>query len=111
MAGIGSKSLLIPVDQQIDFKFQEPKADNPVIPEEYQMQHHTEILCGPINMQRCTDLSDHSGCVTLTSPKLFRTKAKTLLVHIKALIDPTKEGVCSSESHTNICIKANYDID
>ena len=94
MTGIGRKPLLIPVDEKIDFRIgREQKADNPVITEEYQKHHNTEILCGPINLQRCMDLSDHSGCVTLTSPKLFRTKAKTLLVHIKALIDPTKEGV------------------
>lgn len=94
MTGIGNKSYLTAVDEKIDFRIgREQKADNPIITEEYQRHHNTEILCGPVNLQRCMDLSDHSGCVTLTSPKLFRTKAKTLLVHIKALIDPTKEGV------------------
>ncbi|XP_016842826.1 baculoviral IAP repeat-containing protein 6 isoform X2 [Nasonia vitripennis] len=102
MTGIGNKSLLIPVDEKIDFKIgREQKADNPIITEEYQRHHNTEILCGPVNLQRCMDLSDHSGCVTLTSPKLFRTKAKTLLVHIKALIEPTKEGA-SSKSRSSL---------
>jgi baculoviral IAP repeat-containing protein 6 len=84
---------LTPVDDRIDFNIgTEQKNENPVITEEYQRQHNTEILCGPIDLHRCMDLSCRSGCVTLTSPKLFRSKARTLLVHIKALIDQ-KDGV------------------
>jgi len=83
----------ISVDERIEFNIgTEQKSENPVITEEYQRQHNTEILCGPIDLHRCVDLSCRSGCVTLTSPKLFRSKAKTLLVHIKALIDQ-KDGV------------------
>lgn len=83
-----------PVDERIDFNIgtDQQKSENPVITEEYQRQHNTEILCGPIDLHRCMDLSCRSGCVTLTSPKLFRSKARTLLVHIKALIDQ-KDGV------------------
>lgn len=99
ITGIGHhhKSPLTPVDERIDFTIgsEQQKGENPVTTDEYLRQHNTEILCGPINLQRCTDLSDHSGCVTLTSPKLFRSKAKTILVHIKALIDPAKDGVSS----------------
>ena len=96
--GIGHhKSPITSVDEKIDFSLgTDSKAENPVVSEEYQRQHNTEILCGPINVQRCMDLSDHSGCVTLTSPKLFRAKSNssfTLLVHIKALVDPVKDGV------------------
>lgn len=81
------------VDERIEFNIgAEQKSENPVITEEYQRQHNTEILCGPIDLHRCVDLSCRSGCVTLTSPKLFRSKARTLLVHIKALIDQ-KDGV------------------
>lgn len=84
----------IPVDERIDFNIEnDQKSENPVITEEYQRQHNTEILCGPIDLHRCMDLSCRSGCVTLTSPKLFRSKARTLLVHIKALVDQTKDGV------------------
>ena len=83
-----------PVDERIDFSLDsEQRGANPVVSEEYQRQHNTEILCGPMNLQRSFDLSENCGCVTLTSPKLLRTKAKTLLVHIKALIDPAKDGV------------------
>lgn len=95
ITGIGHhKSPLTPVDERIDLCIgNEQRGENPVTSDEYLRQHNTEILCGPINLQRCTDLSDHSGCVTLTSPRLFRSKAKTILVHIKALIDPAKDGV------------------
>lgn len=87
---------LTPVDEKIEFHLgnSERKTENPVISEEYQRLQNVEVICGPINLHRCTDLSEKSGCVTLTSPKLFRTKAKTLLVHIKALPESTsKDGV------------------
>jgi len=58
---------------------------NPVTSEDYLRDHNTEILCGPVNLASCLDLSDQSGTVTLTSPKLFRIRGRTLLVHIKAL--------------------------
>ncbi|XP_067212436.1 baculoviral IAP repeat-containing protein 6 isoform X3 [Linepithema humile] len=92
---------LTPVDERIDFNIgAEQKNENPVITEEYQRQHNTEILCGPIDLHRCMDLSCRSGCVTLTSPKLFRSKARTLLVHIKALIDQ-KDGT-SAKTKANV---------
>ncbi|XP_034941309.1 baculoviral IAP repeat-containing protein 6 isoform X2 [Chelonus insularis] len=105
ITGVGHhKSPLTPVDERIHFNLNnEQKGENPITSEEYQRQHNTEILCGPINLKRCMDLSDHSGCVTLTSPKLFRTKARTLLVHIKALIDPAKDGAAAtSKSRGNL---------
>lgn len=91
------------MDEKIDFNIEaDQKNENPVITEEYQRQHNTEILCGPIDLHRCMDLSCRSGCVTLTSPKLFRSKARTLLVHIKAIVDQTKDGV--SNIHRFLCI-------
>ncbi|XP_076225750.1 BIR repeat containing ubiquitin-conjugating enzyme isoform X2 [Nomia melanderi] len=95
------KTPLTSVDERIDFNIgSEQKAENPVVTEEYQRQHNTEILCGPIELHHYMDLTCRSGCVTLTSPKLFRTKARTLLVHIKTLTDPTKDGV-TMKSKTN----------
>uniref|UniRef100_A0A0C9RVJ5 Dual E2 ubiquitin-conjugating enzyme/E3 ubiquitin-protein ligase BIRC6 n=1 Tax=Fopius arisanus TaxID=64838 RepID=A0A0C9RVJ5_9HYME len=108
ITGLGHhKSPLTPVDERIHFNISnDQKGENPIVSEEYQRQHNTEILCGPINLKRCMDLSDHSGCVTLTSPKLFRAKARTLLVHIKALIDPAKDqsgsGASGSKSRINL---------
>ncbi|KAL6430648.1 hypothetical protein ACFW04_006912 [Cataglyphis niger] len=99
---IGHQKVSTPVDEKIDFNIgtDQQKSENPVITEEYQRQHNTEILCGPIDLHRCMDLSCRSGCVTLTSPKLFRSKARTLLVHIKALIDQ-KDGT-STKSKSNL---------
>ncbi|XP_076233643.1 BIR repeat containing ubiquitin-conjugating enzyme [Calliopsis andreniformis] len=99
---IGQKSPLTPVDEIIDFNIgSEQQGENPVVTEEYQRQHNTEILCGPIDLHRCMDLSYRSGYVTLTSPKLFRCKARTILVHIKALVDPTKDNT-TAKSKTNL---------
>lgn len=58
---------------------------NPVITEEFARAHNTEILSGPINLASCLDLTDQSGTVTFSSPKLFKVRGRTLLVHIKAL--------------------------
>lgn len=106
--------LLTPVDERIDFNIgNEQKGENPVVTEEFQRQHNTEILCGPIDLHRSLDLSWRSGCVTLTSPKLFRSKARTLLVHMKALIDPTKDNVstslkCVLKFKYNIHVKCHF---
>lgn len=81
--------------------------ENPVTSEEYLRDHNTEILCGPVNLASCLDLSDQSGIVTLTSPKLFRIRGRTLLVHIKALGEDkevVKEMVsCSCDSDQQLC--------
>lgn len=91
MSRIGP-SKLTSVDDRIDFSIgTDTKNENQSILDEYLQNHNCEILCGPINLQRCMDLSDQYGSVTLTSPKLFSTKVKTLLVHIKAITDPTKD--------------------
>nr|XP_033324348.1 baculoviral IAP repeat-containing protein 6 [Megalopta genalis] len=96
------KMPLTSVDERIDFNIgNEQKTENPVVTEEYQRQHNAEILCGPIELHRYMDLTCRSGCVTLTSPKLFRTKARTLLVHIKTLADPSKDGV-TMKPKTNV---------
>lgn len=76
--------------------------ENPVTSEEYLRDHNTEILCGPVNLASCLDLSDQSGTVTLTSPKLFRIRGRTLLVHIKALGED-KEAVKEM-------VRSSYDI-
>nr|CAD7460369.1 unnamed protein product [Timema tahoe] len=98
-SGIGRKEKVDtapPVDQSVDFNLNMQcdaapllgsKGENPVMCEQYLRDHNTEILCGPVNLSSCLDLSDHSGIITLTSPKLFRIRGRTLLLHIKALVD------------------------
>lgn len=38
------------------------------------------------------DLSEQNGLVMLTSPKLFKTKSRNFLVHIKTMVDANKDG-------------------
>ncbi|KAF5297110.1 hypothetical protein FQA39_LY02690 [Lamprigera yunnana] len=65
-------------------------AGNPVTSHEYLQAHNVDILAGPVDIVSCLDLTEQSGCVTLTSPKLFKTRIRTLLLHIKSVC--TKEN-------------------
>lgn len=38
------------------------------------------------------DLFDQGGLVVLTSPKLFKSKGRNFLLHIKTMADPAKDG-------------------
>ncbi|KAB0803392.1 hypothetical protein PPYR_00362 [Photinus pyralis] len=64
--------------------------DNPVTSHEYLQSQNVDILAGPVDIVSCLDLTEQSGCVTLTSPKLFKSRIRTLLLHIKS--------VCSKEN-------------
>ncbi|KAK5648597.1 hypothetical protein RI129_003489 [Pyrocoelia pectoralis] len=64
--------------------------DNPVTSHEYLQSQNVDILAGPVDIVSCLDLTEQSGCVTLTSPKLFKSCIRTLLLHIKS--------VCSKEN-------------
>ncbi|KAL7288200.1 hypothetical protein TKK_0017750 [Trichogramma kaykai] len=94
------KGLAVQVDEGIDINkyCTDPTSENPDTSEDVGKVANMEILSGPINLKNCMDLSDHSGCITLTSPKLFKTKAKTLIVHIKACNDSLKEGTSKSQT-------------
>ncbi|KAJ8947753.1 hypothetical protein NQ314_008553, partial [Rhamnusium bicolor] len=59
--------------------------DNPVISQEYLRAHNADILAGPINIASHLDLTEQSGIVTLTSPKLYKSKIRNLLLHIRAV--------------------------
>ncbi|KAL9897854.1 dual E2 ubiquitin-conjugating enzyme/E3 ubiquitin-protein ligase BIRC6-like isoform 3-T4 [Glossina fuscipes fuscipes] len=65
--------------------------ENPVLNEEYLQTHNAEILAGPMELSSCMDLGEQSGTVTLTSPKLFKTRTRNFLLHIKTMADPSKE--------------------
>lgn len=54
--------------------------------------HNADILAGPIELASCMDLNEDGGLVTLTSPKLFKTKSRNFLVHIKTMADVSKNG-------------------
>nr|XP_014092668.2 baculoviral IAP repeat-containing protein 6 isoform X3 [Bactrocera oleae] len=82
------------MDDNIDLTFNsyDGNNENPVLSEEYLQTHNAEILAGPIELSSCIDLCDQGGTVTLTSPKLFKTRTRNFLLHIKTMSDPAKEG-------------------
>ncbi|KRT83410.1 hypothetical protein AMK59_4811 [Oryctes borbonicus] len=82
--------------------------DNPVTSQEYLRSHNADILAGPTDIASCLDLSDQSGCVTLTSPKLFKSRNRTLLLHIKAVSSFSRE---ESKPNVSSKSKARSDID
>ncbi|XP_035825485.1 baculoviral IAP repeat-containing protein 6 [Aplysia californica] len=49
--------------------------------------HNAEILCGPVRLSNCLDLSGLGGLVTLSSPQLLSSKPRSLLLHIKGFED------------------------
>lgn len=83
------------VDDSVDFSLDFNSSsypDNPILFEEYLETHNAEILVGPIDLSSCMDLCEQGGLITLTSPKLFKTRSKNFLLHIKTISDPTKES-------------------
>lgn len=97
-AGIGHR--IFQVDEGVSFDFLQ-RNQNPVTSKEYLRSHNADILAGPINLADCVDLSEQNGCVILTSPKLFKMSNRTLLLHIKALCDPSKEHSSRKEFKRN----------
>lgn len=97
-AGIGHR--IFQVDEGLSFDFLQ-RNQNPVTSQEYLRSHNADILAGPINLADCVDLSEQNGCVILTSPKLFKMSNRTLLLHIKALCDPSKEHSSRKEFKRN----------
>ncbi|XP_069118544.1 baculoviral IAP repeat-containing protein 6-like isoform X2 [Argopecten irradians] len=58
-------------------------SSNNVLDPLFQESHNAEILCGPINLSSCLDLSGNSGIITLTSPQLMSSKPKAFLLHFR----------------------------
>ncbi|XP_049878015.1 baculoviral IAP repeat-containing protein 6 isoform X2 [Pectinophora gossypiella] len=65
--------------------------ENPVNSEEYLQAHNAEILAGPLLLSSGLDLTQQSGSLILTSPRLYRARGRTFLIHIKTLFDPAKD--------------------
>lgn len=63
-----------------------------MLSEEFLQARCAEILVGPIELSSCMDLSEQGGVVTLTSPKLLKTKGRNFLLHIKTVADLSKDG-------------------
>lgn len=66
--------------------------ENPVLSEEFLQARNAEILAGPIELASYMDLSEQGGIVTLTSPKLLKSKSRNFLLHIKTVADSSKDG-------------------
>lgn len=79
-------------------------SENPVLNEEFLQTHNAEILAGPIELSSCIDLCDQGGTVILTSPKLFKTRTRNFLLHIKTMGDPSKEGQCKTRGTFTIVL-------
>ncbi|KAK6180714.1 hypothetical protein SNE40_008714 [Patella caerulea] len=59
------------------------KMINPVITRAFLESLNAEILCGPVKLSNCLDLSGNTGIVSLTSPQLLNSKPRSLLIHLK----------------------------
>ncbi|XP_052766452.1 baculoviral IAP repeat-containing protein 6-like isoform X2 [Mya arenaria] len=92
--GRQSKSDSTPVDSKINFHISPPPAAqeaansaeaavNNVLDPQFLEKHHAEIVCGPVNISDCLDLSGNGGLVTLTSPQLLMARPRAFLLHIK----------------------------
>ncbi|KAK7067356.1 hypothetical protein SK128_014936 [Halocaridina rubra] len=80
--------------------------ENPVTTKEFLLSHNAEILCGPISVNRCFDLSGQGANVTMTSPSLLACRSRTYLIHIKAL--PPKQH---QQQQSQQDIQKNSDLD
>lgn len=69
-----------------DIEMTDMSTENNVLDPQFQESHNAEILCGPIPLSSCLDLSGTCGLVTLTSPQLMLSKPKSFLLHIKGFI-------------------------
>lgn len=67
--------------------------ENPVNSEEYLQSHNAEILAGPLFLSSGLDATQQSGTLILTSPRLYRARGRTFLIHIKTLFDPSKDMI------------------
>lgn len=85
-----------PVDSKINFNINQqfeagsdPDLNNTALPinnvldPQFLDKHNAEILCGPVSISECLDLSRYGGLVSLTSPQLLLSKPRSLLLHIK----------------------------
>lgn len=74
--------------------------ENSVLDPQFLESHNAEILCGPVNLSSCLDLSGTGGLITLTSPQLMSCKPKAFLVHLKGF--PKAEETNAAEQ-SKVC--------
>lgn len=103
-SGIGhSRDVKFAVDDTVTIDMLR-RVENPVVSEEYLRAHNADILAGPVNLAHHLDLTEQSGTVTLTSPKMFKVKVRNLLLHIRAVYDKDDKSMKRQDSQGNIII-------
>jgi len=60
-----------------------------------------QILCGPVNVSECLDLTGTGGLVTLTSPQLLQARPRAFLLHIKGF-PPTHQPDSAGQSKAKV---------
>lgn len=61
-----------------------PLVDSAFLPESYLKRHNLELLCAPVSLSSCMDVSGQSGTVTLNCPGLLRIRPRSLVIYMKA---------------------------
>ncbi|XP_052743953.1 baculoviral IAP repeat-containing protein 6 isoform X2 [Bicyclus anynana] len=89
--GLRPDSPVQPVVDEAEAEHRTPNLEHPVNSEEYLQSHNAEILAGPLFLSSGLDATQQSGTLILTSPRLYRARGRTFLIHIKTLFDPDKE--------------------
>lgn len=74
------------------------KSTNGVVDARFLEAHNAEVLCGPVMLHNCIDLTGSGGLITLSSPQLFSSKLRSLLLHVKGFENsPLSEPVLTSK--------------
>lgn len=97
------------VDDSVTFEALH-RSENPVTSQEYLRAHNADILAGPVSMSSCIDLTDHAGVVTLTSPKLLKSRNRTLLLHLRVVNNKEEDKLISSSKNTQKPAEKNINI-
>lgn len=84
--------------------------ENPIVSQEYLRSQNAEILAGPIDVATNMDVTDQNGVVTLTSPKLFKSKVRNLLLHIRAVYnrEDYNKKTLKRTNKTNSTVKSEF---
>lgn len=78
---------------------------NNVLDPAFLESHNAEILCGPVCLSNCLDLSSSSGLISLTSPQLLNSKPRSFLLHIKGFTTKNEEIAEKSKSKVSILLE------
>ncbi|XP_029637353.1 baculoviral IAP repeat-containing protein 6 isoform X1 [Octopus sinensis] len=110
---IDPKPFVVEVDQKLDFNlhprpnllndstFNGKSEVNNVLDPLFLEMLNAEILCGPLPVSSCLDLSGSSALVTLTSPQLLNSKSRSFLLHIKGFFTKGEDSPDKAQASEN----------